>query len=109
MYAAIKKIRVSLVYALVDHWWSIADYNVRDVAICSIVTGLAINLKLIDGAPLDFIDTHRQIYGYEHFNHAHIINKIKGELYSIQTLHIEFHVRLVNRRGTQGTTCKRAT
>jgi hypothetical protein len=51
---------------------------------------------------------HRQIYGYEHFNHAHIIKEINGELlmtygeamiqlshpekalYSVQTLYIEF-------------------
>jgi hypothetical protein len=31
--------------------------------------------------PLDFIDTHRQIYGCEHFNHAHLVKKIKGDLY----------------------------
>ena len=78
------------------------------MAICSIITSLAINLKLLDDAFLDFIDTHRQIYGYEHFNHAHIVKRIKRELfmtygetklrlpnsemalYSVQTLHIEF-------------------
>jgi len=62
---------VSPVHALVDHWLSISNYKVRDVAIYSIVTRLAFKLRLIEGAFLDFIDTHRQIYGYEHFNHAH--------------------------------------
>jgi hypothetical protein len=75
---------VSPLHALVEHWLSIPDYKVGDVAICSIVTRLAINLKLIDGASLDFIDTHRKIYGYEHFNHAHIIKKIKkGTIYDL--------------------------
>ena len=108
LYAVVKKIRVSSVHALVDHWLSIPEYKVGYVAICSIVTCLAIKLKLLEGASLDFIDTHRQIYGYEHFNHAHLVKKIKGDLYIaygdaklrlpnpkmtlyfIQTLHIEF-------------------
>ena len=99
---------MSPVHALVDHLLSIPDYKVGDMAICSIVTRLAINLRLIDGASLDFIDMHRQNYGYEHFNHTHIVKRIRGELfitygedklwlsntemalYSIQTLHIEF-------------------
>lgn len=50
---------MSPIHALVDHWLSIPDYKVEDVAICSIVTRLAFNLKLIDGVSLDFIDTHR--------------------------------------------------
>jgi hypothetical protein len=93
------------------------NYKVGDVAICSIVTRLAAKLKLLEGASLDFIDSHRQIYGYEHFNHAHLVKKIKGDLYmtygdaklwlpnpkmalySVQTLHIEFNARPVNRRG----------
>jgi hypothetical protein len=108
IYAVDKKIRVSLVHALVDHWLRILDYKVGDVAICSIVTRLAFKLKLLEGASLDFIDTQRQIYGYEHFNHVHHVKKVKGDLYmtygdaklrlpnlemalySIQTLHIEF-------------------
>jgi len=118
---------------LVEHWLSIPDYKVGDIAICSIVTRLAIKLKLIDGASLDFIDIQRQIYGYEHFNHAHIVKRTKREifmtygeaklwlpnpemaLYSVQTLHIEFHARLVNRSGTalerapQRTASKRFT
>jgi len=87
---------------------------------------LAFKLKLVDGASLDFIDTHRKIYGYKHFNHAHLVKKIKGDLYmtnedaklrlpnlemalySIQTLHIEFQARLMNRRGAQGETSERA-
>jgi len=99
---------VSPIHALVDHWLSIPEYKVGDVAICSIVTRLAVKLKLLEGALLDFIDTHRQIYVYEHFNHAHLVRKIKGDLYmtygdaklwlpnpklalySVQTLHIEF-------------------
>jgi hypothetical protein len=81
IYAAVKKIRVSPIHALVDHWLSIPDYKVGDVAICSIVTYLGFKLKLIEGASLDFIDTQRQIYGYEHFNHAHLVKKIKGDLY----------------------------
>jgi len=108
IYAAVKKIRVSPIHALVDQWLSIPDYKVGDVAICSIITSLAFKLKLIDGTSLDFIDTHRQIYGHEHFNHAHVVKKMKGDLcmtcgdtklwlphpemtlYSIQTLHIKF-------------------
>ena len=108
IYAVVKKIRVSPVHALVDHWLRIPAYKVGDVAICSIVTHLAFKLKLLEGASLDFIDTHRKIYGYEHFNHAHLIKKIKGDLYMtygdaklrlpnsemalyfVQTLHIEF-------------------
>jgi len=53
---------------------------VGDIAICSIVIGLAIKLKLLEGDSLDFIDTHRQIFGYAHFNHAHFEKKIKGDL-----------------------------
>jgi len=108
IYAAVKKIRVSHVHALVDHWLSIPEYKVGDVAICSIITRLAIELKLLEGDSLDFIDAHRQIYGYEHFNHVHLVNTIKGDLhmtygdaklrlpnsemalYSIQTIHIKF-------------------
>jgi hypothetical protein len=108
IYAAVKKIRVLPVHALVDHWLSTPEYKVGDVAICSIVTRLAIKLKLLKGASLAFIDTHRQTYRYEHFNHAHLLKKIKGDpymtygdaklwlpnlemaLYSVQTLHIEF-------------------
>ena len=59
IYEAVKKIRVSPVHALVDHGLSIPNYKVGDVAICSIVTHLAFKLKLIVGASLDFIDTHR--------------------------------------------------
>ena len=99
---------MSPVHALVDHLLSIPDYKVGDVTIFSIVTRLAFILKLIDGASSDFIDTHRQIYGYEHFNHAHLVKKIKGDLYmtygdaklrlpnpkmalySVHTLHIKF-------------------
>jgi hypothetical protein len=116
IYAVVKKIRVSPMHASVDHWLSIPDYKVGDIAIYSIVTRLAIKLKII-AASLDFIDTHRQFYGYEHFNHAHIVKRIKRELfvtygeaklwlpnlemalYSIQTLHIELQARPVNRRG----------
>jgi len=108
IYVVMKKIRVSPIHALVDHWLSIPEYKVGDVAICSIVTCLAVKLKLLEGASLDFITTHRQIYGYEHFNHVHLIMKINGDLYmtygdtklwvpnsemalySVQTLHIEF-------------------
>ena len=126
IYAAVKKIRVSPIHALVDHWLSIPKYKVGDVAICSIVTRLAVKLKLLEGASLDFIDAHRQIYVYEHFNHAHLVKKIKGDrymtygdtklrlpnlkmaLYSVQTMHIEFQARPVNRRGAQGETSERA-
>ena len=72
---------MSPVHALVDHWLSIPEYKVGDVAICSIITCLAVKLKLLEGASLDFIHTHRQIYGYEHFNHVHLVKKIKGDLY----------------------------
>ena len=117
---------MSPVHDLVDHWLCIPDYKVGDVAICSIVTCLAFKLKLLEGASLGFIDRHRQIYRYEHFNHAHIVMKIKGDLYmtygdarlwlpnlqmalySVQTLHIEFQARLVNRRGAPGETSERA-
>ena len=117
---------VSPVHALVDHWLSIPEYKVGDVAICSIVTRLAVKLKLLEGAFLDFINTHRQIYGYEHLNHAHLVKKRKGDLYmlygvtklrlpnpemalySVRTLHIEFQARLVNRRKAQGETSERA-
>jgi hypothetical protein len=120
LFATVKKIRVSPVHALVDHWLSIRVYKVGDVAICSIVTRLAVKLKLLEGASLDFINTHRQIYGYEHFNHAHLLKKIKSDLYMtngdaklrlpnlemavyfFQTLDIEFQVRPVNKRGAQG-------
>jgi hypothetical protein len=116
---------VSPIHALVDHWLSIPEYKVGDVAICSIVTRLAVKLKLLEGALLDFIDTHRQIYVYEHFNHAHLVRKIKGDLYmtygdaklwlpnlemtlySVQTLHIEFQTLPVSRRGAQGETSER--
>ena len=81
IYLAVMKIRVSHIHALLDHWLSIPNYKVGDVAICSIVTRLAFKLNLIEGASLDFIDTHRQIYGYEYFNHAHLVKKIKGDLY----------------------------
>ena len=126
IYAKVKKIRVLPVHSLVHHWLSSPEYTVGDVAICSIVTRLAIKLRLLEGASLDFIDTHRQIYGYEHFNHAHLVKKIKGDLYmtfgdtklrlpnpemalySVQTLHIEFQPRPVNRREAQGETSERA-
>jgi len=117
---------VSPVHVLVDHLLSIPDYKVGDVAICSIVTRLAFKLSLIEGASLDFIDTHRQNYGYENFNHAHLVKKIKRDvymtygdtklwlpnpkmaLYSVQTLHIEFQARSRNRRGAQRETSERA-
>jgi len=73
IYAVVKKIRVLPVHALVDHWLSIPDYEVGDVEICSIVTHLAFKLKLIDGTSFNFIDTYRQTYGYEHFNHVHLV------------------------------------
>jgi len=87
---------------------------------------LAFKLKLIDGASLEFIDTHRHICGYEHFNHTHLVKKIKGglymtygdtklwlpnpemALYSVKTLHIQFQARSMNRRGAQGETSERA-
>jgi len=62
---------------------SIPDYKVGDVAICFIVTRLAFKIKLLEGASLDFIDTHRQIYGYEHFNHAHLVKNKRGSIHDI--------------------------
>jgi hypothetical protein len=38
---------VSPIHALVDHWLSILKYKVGDVAICSIITRLAVSLSYL--------------------------------------------------------------
>jgi hypothetical protein len=80
MYATMKKVKVSPVRLLVNHWLSVPSYKVGDVAIWSIITCIATSINMINGSSLGFMRDHRDIYGYDHFNHAHLLRMIKGDL-----------------------------
>jgi hypothetical protein len=58
MYATIKKIKVSPVCLLVTHWLIVPSYRVGPIAICSLVTRIASNLDMLQGASLEFIEEH---------------------------------------------------
>jgi hypothetical protein len=127
MYAAVKKIKVSHVRLLVAHWLVVPSYRVGSVAICSLVTRIAANLNMLQGASLDFIEDHCDTFGYEHFYHAHLLKRINNELfmtygetklrlpnpelalYSIRTFHVELQAQPVNTRVPQRTTSERIT
>jgi hypothetical protein len=81
MYAAIKKIKVSPFCLLVAHWLVVPSYRVGPVAICSLVTRIAAKLNMLQGASLNFIEDHRDTFGYEHFYHAHLLKRINNELF----------------------------
>ena len=54
MYAMVKKIRVSPIRSMVDHWKSLPN-RVGSIAMTSLVTRLATRLGYIDNAVLDYI------------------------------------------------------
>jgi hypothetical protein len=81
MYAAVKKIKVSPVCLLVAHWLVVPSYRVGLVAIFSPVTRIAANLNMLQGASLNFIEDHRDTFGYEHFYHAHLLKRINSKLF----------------------------
>jgi hypothetical protein len=107
MYAAIKKIKVSPVRLIVAHWLIVPSYRVGPIAICSLITRIATKLNILQGPSLNFIEDHRDTFGYEHFYHAHLLKRINNELfmtygetklwlpnpeltlYSVQTFHVE--------------------
>jgi hypothetical protein len=107
MYAAIKKIKVSPVRLIVAHWLIVPSYRVGPIAICSLITRIATKLNMLQEASLNFIEDHRDTFGYEHFYHAHLLKRINNELfmtygetklwlpnpeltlYSVQTFHVE--------------------
>jgi hypothetical protein len=64
MYAAVKKIKVSLVRILVAHWLIVPTYRVGPIAICSLVTRIASNLDMLQGASLEFIEEDHDTFGY---------------------------------------------
>jgi hypothetical protein len=83
------------------------------VAICSLVTCIAANLNMLQGASLNFIEDHRDTFGYEYFYHAHLLKRINNELfmtygetklwlpnlelalYSVRTFHVELQAQPV--------------
>jgi hypothetical protein len=82
MYAAIKKIRVSLVRLLVEHW--LATSNLKGVVGCtSLVTRIAFCLNLLENASLEYINEFRPYIGYGHFRHAHLLKRERDGLYML--------------------------
>jgi hypothetical protein len=81
MYAAVKKIKISPVHLLVAHWLVVPTYQVGPVAICSLVTRIASNLNMLQGASLNFIEEHHDTFGYDHLVHAHLLKRVNDELY----------------------------
>jgi hypothetical protein len=81
MYAAIKKIKVSPIRLLVAHWLIVPSYRVGPVGICSLVTHIASNLDMLQGASLEFIEEHHDTFGYDHLFHAHLLKRINNELF----------------------------
>jgi hypothetical protein len=126
MYAAVKKIKVSPVHLLVAHWLIVPSYRVGPVAICSLVTRIASNLDMLQGA-LEFIEEHRDTFGYDHLFHAHLLKRVNNELfmtygktklwlpnpelalYSVRTFHVDLQAQPVNAQAPQRTTSKRVT
>jgi hypothetical protein len=116
MYAVVKKIKVSSVHLIVAHWLIVPSYRVRPIVICLLVTHIATKLNMLQGASLNFIEDHRDTFGYEHFYHAHLLKRINNEhfmtygetklrlpnpelaLYSVQTFHVELQAQPVNTR-----------
>jgi hypothetical protein len=112
MYAAIKKIKVSPIHLLVAHWLVVPSYRIGPVAICLLVNRIAAKLNMLQGASINFIEDHRDTFGYEHFYHAHLLKRINmtyGEtklrlpnpelaLYSVQTFQVELQAQPVNTR-----------
>jgi hypothetical protein len=118
MYAAVKKIRVSPVHLLVEHW--LATPNLKGAVGCtSLVTRITFGLNLLENASLEYINEFRSYIGYEHFSHAHLLKREGDGLYmlyprgriwlpnpelspySVRTLLIDFQVSPVNLRAPQ--------
>jgi hypothetical protein len=82
MYAVVKKIRVSLVRLLVEHW--LATPNLKGVVGCtSLVTRISFGLNLLENASLEYINEFRPYIGYEHFRHAHLLKREGDGLYML--------------------------
>jgi hypothetical protein len=82
MYAAVKKIRVSLVRLLVEHW--LATPNLKGAVGCtSLVTCITFGLNLLENASLEYINEFRSYIGYEHFSHAHLLKREGDGLYML--------------------------
>jgi hypothetical protein len=114
MYAAVKKIKVSPVRLIVAHWLIVPSYRVGHIAICSLVTHIASNLDMLQGASLEFIEEHRDTFGYDHLFHAHLLKRVNNELYmmygeiqlrlpnpelalySVKTFHVDLQAQPVN-------------
>jgi hypothetical protein len=127
MYVSLKKIKVSPIRLLVAHWLVVPTYRVGPVAICSLVTCIASNLNMLQGASLNFIEEHRDTFGYDHLVHAHLLNRVNDErymmygeiqlwlpnlelaLYSVRTFHVDLQAQPVNARAPQRTASERIT
>jgi hypothetical protein len=127
MYVAIKKIKVSSVRLIVAHWLIVPSYQVGPIAVCSLVTRIASNLDMLQGASLEFIEEHCDTFGYNNLFHAHLLKRINNEifmtysetklwlpnpelaLYSIRTFHVKLQAQPVNARAPQRSTSERIT
>jgi hypothetical protein len=83
MYAAVKKIKILPIRLLVAHWLVVPTYRVGPIAICSLVTRIASNLNMLQGASLNFIEEHCDTFGYDHLVHAHLLKRVNDELYDV--------------------------
>jgi hypothetical protein len=127
MYAAVKKIKVSPIRLIVAHWLIVPSYRVGPIAVCSLVTRIASNLDMLQGASLEFIEEHHDTFGYDHLFYAHLLKRINNELfmtygetklrlpnpelalYSVRTFHVELQAQPVNARAPQRTASERIT
>jgi hypothetical protein len=82
---------------------------------------------MLQGATLNFIEEHRDTFGYDHLVHAHLLNRVNDELYmmygeiqlrlpnpelalySVRTFHVDLQAQLVNARAPRRTASKRIT
>lgn len=82
---------------------------------------------MLQGASLEFIEEHRDTFGYDHLFHAHLLKRVNNELYmmygeiqlrlpnpelalySVRTFHVDLQAQPVNARASRGTASERIT
>src|SRR6187551_2533119 len=75
LYAMFKKVPVSPVKDMIDHWLSHIS-RVGSMAMTSLVTRLANHLGVLQDAQCTYIETARSVVDAEHFVQAHILRKL---------------------------------
>jgi len=82
IYAAINKIQVSPVTLLVAHWLGTPTLQ-GPVGCTSLITRLAVSLKLLENSSLEFIEEPRFYHGYDTFRYARMLKREAGIMYML--------------------------